>query len=103
MVDKGMCGTTEHVILDEDLKKGRTGTVSLLKVFRQAGIGMVLTTGLAVALFVLVGILPGIGLLAFAAMGVLLAWSIFILKGHKPGCAVKKALVTFFGWMEFAF
>ncbi|MFF2953011.1 hypothetical protein ACFVVU_16890 [Kitasatospora sp. NPDC057965] len=102
-MDKALCGTTEHVVVEADLRNRRTGPVSLARVLREAGLAIVCVAGLAAVLFVFVGTAPGIGVLAFALVGVLLTWIVLVITGHRPGCAAKKALVLFFGWMEFAF
>ncbi|MER7758039.1 hypothetical protein [Kitasatospora sp. NPDC097643] len=103
MIDKELCNTTEHVVVEADQRQGRSGHVSLLRTLRQTGLGMACLAVLSAILFVFVGPAPGFGLLAFAALVVIAAFIFFAIAGHKPTCSAKKALILFFGWLEYAF
>ncbi|MER6303224.1 hypothetical protein ABT247_27195 [Kitasatospora sp. NPDC001539] len=103
MGDRALCSTTEHVIVEADQREARSGHVSVLRTLRQAGLGMAALAALSAVLFVLVGPVPGAGLLAAAAAVVLAASCCFAFAGHSPMCAGKKALILVFGWVEYAF
>ncbi|WP_406192301.1 hypothetical protein OH807_00685 [Kitasatospora sp. NBC_01560] len=67
------------------------------------GLTMACLAVLSVVLFAFVGPAPGLGVLAFALAIVIAAFSYFAASGHRPTCSAKKALVLFFGWLEYAF
>ncbi|MFC5664923.1 hypothetical protein ACFP3U_18275 [Kitasatospora misakiensis] len=103
MIDKEICNTTEHVVVEADQRQGRSGRVSLLRTLRQTGLGMVCLAVLSAVLFAFVGPAPGLGVPALALAVVIAVFIFFAASGHKPTCSAKKALILFFGWIEFAF
>ncbi|MFD9591971.1 hypothetical protein ACFWA9_04330 [Kitasatospora sp. NPDC059973] len=103
MVNKELCNTTEHIVVEADQREGRSGPVSLARALRQAGLGITAMGLLSAVLFAFVGPGAGFGVLAFSVFVVAVAFFFFVSLGHKPTCSAKKALVFFFGWVEYAF
>ncbi|MER6366411.1 hypothetical protein [Kitasatospora sp. NPDC001527] len=90
------------MVVDDDVRKGRSGPVPWFGVLSEAASGVPVVAGLPALLFVTVGVGPGVGVIAFAMVGVFLAFVTFVAMGHRGVCAAKKAVVLVFGWMECA-
>ncbi|MER5354165.1 hypothetical protein ABT093_28000 [Kitasatospora sp. NPDC002551] len=90
------------MVVDDGVRKGRSGPVPWFGVLREAASGVPVVAGLPALLFVTVGVGPKVGVIAFAMVGVFLAFVTFVAMGRRGVCAAKKAVVMVFGWMEYA-